>query len=76
MVLLLDIDPERCFVSNLDTFDKVKDTLTSGNTKTAEQLAATYWQSLVPLTRYQWQQIRRPEVMIPYDITPEHISRV
>lgn len=75
-VLLLDIDPTRCFVSDLDTFDAVKDALVSGDTKTAERLAGDYWQSLVPFTRYRWQQIRRPEVMITYDITPGHISRV
>lgn len=75
-VLLLDINPAHCYVSDLDKFDAVKDALVSGDANTVERLASDYWQSLVPLTRYRWQQIQRPEVMITYDITPERISRV
>jgi hypothetical protein len=69
IVLLLRVDPHRCFVSDLDLFDNLKNALLENTSPTQlKQHAALYWRALVPLDKFQFGDIKRPEIMVPYDI--------
>ncbi len=61
------------FVSDLDTYDGVKECLLQGDTAGAHKLAAAYWKRLVPLEEYDG-SYHRPEVMLAYDVGPEDIA--
>ena len=75
-VLKLEIDPQRCYVSDLDTYDSLKKAIEDGdNNAKLEQLAKSYWDKLIPLEEYRPHDILRPEIMITYDILPAQISR-
>lgn len=73
-VLKVEADARRCFVSDLDIYDKIKKAIE--NKDYAEATAKKYWSTLVPLDNYKPGQIKRPEVMITYDIPPEAIEIV
>ncbi len=76
-VLQLRINSSRCYVSNLDLFDRLMTAIQ--NNAAADELkvmAQHYWQSLVTLSDYQPGSIGRPEVMIPYDIPPDAIKQL
>ncbi len=75
-VLELDIDPNRSYVSDLDLFDSVKSAIESGNTSAAERLAEQYWHELAPLQTYKFGSIKRPEIMVTYDVDPAQITVV
>lgn len=75
-VLQLEVDVERCFVSDLDTFDALKSALNENNLSRSEELAKSYWDKLIRLNNFEPGTIRRPEIMITYDLTPENIQRV
>lgn len=76
-VLRLDINPARCFVSDLDTYDALKAALEArGDPSKAEQLAESYWNKLTPLTNFEIGSIRRPEIMITYDIPADKLQQV
>lgn len=75
-VLELEIDPRRCYVSNLDTYDALKDALTHYDTPAAEKIAHSYWSSLTPLTDFTLSSIKRPELMITYDIPPHQLRHL
>jgi hypothetical protein len=72
VLLRLEVDPSVCWVSDLDLYDTVKNT--SGSAE-REHAAATYWRALQPLGRYDG-TIRRPEVMVTTDLSPDRFSRV
>ena len=75
--LELDIDPRECFVSDLDTFDALKEALANREPSlTIQKLSHSYWSKVVPLHDYTPGTFNRPEIMIPYDVGPEHIKKV
>lgn len=77
-VLRLTVDPEYCYVSDLDMYDNVKLMVEADdeNEETLRDLALRYWNSLVPFTDFEKPMISRPEVMITYDINPHDITVV
>lgn len=76
-ILQLTVDPNRCFVSDLDTYDAVKAALVSNSDSSyLDTLAASYWRKLTPLPHFVPGSIRRPEPMITYNIPPTHLSAV
>lgn len=72
-LLVVDVDMARCWVSDLDLYDQVKSSIDVGAEELRE-LAISYWQSLVRLEHYEWRAVRRPEIMITYDIVPSSIT--
>ncbi len=74
-VLRLSIDPKRCYVSDLDAFDQLKDGIENDeDPDKLKRLINRYWQKLIPLEQFNIGGIRRPEVMITYDIEPGAIE--
>lgn len=72
----LAIDESRCYVSDLDTYDALKNALESHDPpEKVEVLARSYWRKLTPLSTYTQGSISRPELLITYDIEPQHIQR-
>ena len=74
-VLKLQLNPKHCYVSDLDRYDRLKDSVEQG--ADPEQLnhqADQYWQALAPLTTFHSGDIRRPEIMVTYDIPPHDIE--
>ncbi len=72
-VLEIDVPVKGCYVSDLDTYDALKDAVTHHQQNKLEQLAKSYWDKLTPLEQYQEGTFRRPEVMITFDIDPGHL---
>jgi hypothetical protein len=53
-VLKLTIDPRRCFVSDLDAYDKVVDAMKGHKSaESLKRLANEYWSRLIPLPKYK-----------------------
>lgn len=77
-VLRLTIDPQYCYVSDLDVYDNIKLMIESDgqNEKALRDLAARYWNSLVLLPNFEQSMISRPEIMITYDINAHDITVV
>lgn len=74
-VLLLEINPTRCYVSDLDTFDDFKELVEAESTQDIiTQKATEYWQRVVTLSQYKAGDFLRPEIIIPYDIPPQSIT--
>lgn len=74
VLLLLQVDPQRCYVSNLDLYDQIVK-LVKMNSPQAKKLAQDYWYSLQQLAAYD-DSMRRPEVIVTYNIAPSAISQV
>ncbi len=72
-VLRLQVDPHRCFVSDLDQYDAIHAALTSTAIAKLEIMAQRYWEGIIPLHIFKIGDIRRPEVMITYDLQPSEI---
>lgn len=76
VLLELTVDPERCWVSDLDAYDELK---TLFEHEAAKEYLVTqaqkYWNLLIPLRAYKQDTISRPEVMITYDIDPAAIQK-
>lgn len=75
LVLAIDVDPKRCYVSDLDRYDALKVAIEQRQPQ-LQGLADAYWQSLLPLDAYDLAQNRRVEIMITYDVAPAHITAV
>lgn len=77
-VLSLEVDPQRCYVSDLDAYDTLKNALESRDEPVAglERLAAEYWSHLTPLANFSLDMIARPEVMLTYDVPPGAVRHV
>ena len=76
-VLKLATDPRRCFVSDLDAYDRVIDAIKSHKSaESLKMLANEYWSRLTPLPKYKPSSMTRPEIMITYDIDPEDIEQL
>ena len=73
-VLLIEANPTRCYVSDIDSFDEVKAALQEGDTERATELAENYWQNVVHVSEFQRGDIARPEVLLPYDIPASDIT--
>lgn len=74
-VLELTIDPSRCYVSDLDAYDALKHViLHEGARPLLTTLAYAYWSKLKRLDQYTPGSIKRPELMITYDIEPDNIK--
>ena len=72
-VLYLSVDPHRCYVSNLDQYDAIQAALEGVSAADLEMMARHYWEELIPLSMFKIGDIRRPEVMITYDLQPSEI---
>lgn len=71
----MKVDPTRCFVSDLDLYDTIKRSMQlNEQASTRENLAATYWDKLVRLDMFSPDMIKRPEVLITYDVPASAIS--
>ena len=74
--LRLTVDPERCYVSDLNLYDTVKERLKNdAPSRHLIALGTTYWNTITKLSECDTPP-RRPEVMVTYDITPENITVV
>jgi hypothetical protein len=69
------IDPTRCYVSDLDLYDTLKRALElDEQDSTREHLAEQYWIKITRLSDYKPGTIKRPEIMITYDVPPTAIE--
>ncbi|HSH31056.1 MAG TPA: hypothetical protein VK963_00085 [Candidatus Saccharimonadales bacterium] len=76
-VLRLSVDPERCYVSDLDAYDTIKKAIKNSEGHSGlRTLARNYWARVVRLDKFAGGSIKRPEVMITYDISPADIEIV
>lgn len=74
-LLYVDVDPTKCFVSDLDIYDQIKNALINNELKKAKQLAVLYLKKLQRLSDYN-HKIMRPEVMVTYNISPSNITKL
>lgn len=73
----MTVDPSRCYVADLDLYDTLKRAMTLGERDTTlEQLASTYWDTLIRLDMFSPDLIKRPEVLVTYDVSPKFITPV
>jgi hypothetical protein len=76
-VLRLSLDPTKCFVSDLDTYDRLKQAIKNNESLgIQEDLAKKYWTKVLPFYEYNRNKIYRAEIMVTYDIPPENIKHV
>lgn len=69
VVLELEVDSARAYVSDLDIYDALKAAIQrSDSREECRELAAKYWDALIPLSNFSVGEIARPEVIITYDI--------
>lgn len=71
-VLELQVDPVKCLVSDLDIYDRLKKIVEYG--ENSDAVIDIYWQALVPLINFVPGDIRRPEIMVPYNVVPSDIK--
>lgn len=76
ILLRLNLKPSRCYVSDLDAYDNLKRAVEAEESVRLDALARHYWASLIRLDKYEAGKIKRPEIMITYDIKPEDIATV
>jgi hypothetical protein len=77
VLLRITVDSAKCFVSDLDAYDAVKECIEAGvDDSSLPGLCERYWKRVRPLTEYQPGQYRRPEIMVVSDIKPEDIDEV
>jgi hypothetical protein len=68
-LLRVSLVPARCYVSNLDLYDEILQSLKRQNTTKAIELANKYWQKLTRLDNYDHSNgFKRPEIMVTYDV--------
>lgn len=73
----MKVDPTQCYVADLDLYDTLKRAMELGEQdSTREHLAATFWEKLVRLDMFSPDLIRRPEVMVTYDVSPKSIEPI
>jgi hypothetical protein len=76
LLLQLTVDPSKCYVSDLDLYDQAKEAIEKQNSKKAAALGARYWQALYPYVAYRPGLMKRPELIVSYDIPAEDIIKV
>jgi hypothetical protein len=74
-LLQLTIDPKRCYISDLEIYDAIKDQFDSKKDTHLTRLASKYWSNVTRLDKHDITIPQRPEVMVTYDI-PVHDIRV
>jgi hypothetical protein len=74
-LLQIEVDPALCYVSDLDLYDQIKELFAKGDETNARRLAPVYWNSLQLLADYPG-GVRRPEVIVPYNIPASAITKV
>jgi len=74
-LLQIEVETDKCYVSDLDLFDQVMEFLKNSDEENAEQVAYTYWSSLQLLQDYDG-AIHRPEVIIPYNVPSSDMLRI
>jgi hypothetical protein len=75
-ILELDINPTQCYVSDLDTYDELKDALSNHKDQyLLDELAGSYWNKVKKLSEFSVDGIRRPEVLITYDVPARDIRK-
>lgn len=76
-VLELSVDTSRCYVSDLDTYDAIMTALENHEDQyIIDQLASSYWNKIIVLKDFSLGSIRRPEIMITYDVPPGMIRPI
>lgn len=76
-VLRLKLDPKKCFVSDLDTYDALKSAIKNHENQNAlETLAKSYWNKVIRLDKFSIGIFRRPEIMVTYDLAASNIKRL
>jgi hypothetical protein len=77
VLVRMDVERSRCYVSDLDCYDIVKDALKSSwPPERLRAWAARYWTRVTPLNDYAAGSFRRPEVMVIGDIAGPDITVV
>ena len=77
VLLSLQVDSDKVYVSDLDRYDRLKEAVASGlGQPVLEELADTYWRAVISLKLYQPHSLRRPEAMITYDINSQLVEVV
>jgi hypothetical protein len=68
------VDPKLCFVSDLDLYDQLLNSVKQKRLVESQDYIKIYWQKLTPLIYYdQARGFKRPEIMVTYDLP---ISRI
>ncbi len=67
VLLQVEVDPRRCFVSDLDLYDTFLQLVKQGEAEQATKVGQAYWSTVRPLDSYDG-SIHRPEVMVTYDV--------
>lgn len=74
-IIKINVDPVRCFVSDLDAFDALKLAIKQKYShKTISNLAKSYWGKIIPLNEFELGAVYRPEAMITYDVTKMNLE--
>lgn len=76
-LLELTVDPDRCFVSDLDLYDELMHAIHNERAKAyLQQIAERYFNTIQPLSLFDGASIVRAELMIPYDIPPHDLRNI
>lgn len=76
-ILEIQVDPARCYVSDIDAYDRVKKAYRDGTDEPRiHSFAYRYWATVMPLSDSLGKLPARPEVMIPYEVAPQFIRPV
>lgn len=77
VLLKIAIDSTRCYVSDIDAYDRVKSAIEQKRPQAElRELAHEYWGKVEKFDDYRMNACRRPEVMVTYDIRPDMITVV
>jgi hypothetical protein len=76
-LLKVQIDPGKCYVSNLDLYDRIMEAIKRNDNQLALQLGRDYWQQIIPLGEYNYSKgFKRPEVIVTYNVAGSYIEVV
>jgi hypothetical protein len=77
ILLKVNVDSTRCYVSDLDLYDKMLNEVKYSKVANAQKLAQKYWGTITRLDIYNHEQgVERPEVMVTYDIPSSQLEVV
>lgn len=77
VILELDVDSSRCFVSDLDTYDALSDALKESKPQhILDELGDSYWNKMTKLSEFTASGMCRPEVLITYDVQASNIRKL
>lgn len=77
VTLALSVDPKRCYVSDLVTYDAVKSAINNyAPQDKIDKLSRSYWDKIISLDKFKLHTVSRPEIMITYDIPPTNIQQI